>query len=104
MFWVIILIIVLAVIACVRTYYHAELNELHKLRAGFEHRKHYLEEWIRNEHNGGEGCSIEELETEEEKGELEALDEVISEIDKEIESIQPITLSQFLHNTKKRHG
>ena len=86
MIWFILFII--AIIAgCYVVYREAEVHELHKMRAGFENRKHQIEEHILL---STQGKTVEELETEEERGELEELDEVIEMIDKEIEKIKLI--------------
>jgi len=85
MIWFILFIIVI-ICGCIITYRTAEVNELHKMRAAFENRKHRIEELIRLEHNGGEGKTIEELESEEERGELEGIDDAIQMIDEELNS------------------
>lgn len=86
MIWFILFIIVI-IVGCFIVYREAEVHELHKMRAGFENRKHQIEEHILL---GTQGKSVEELETDEEKGELEELKEVIEMIDEEIERVKLI--------------
>ena len=84
--WIFILVLCLCIAACVISYRSAELHELHKMRAGFENMRKHLETSIRNNHieHLGSQFPIDEIATDEEKGELEEINEVINTVEDEI--------------------
>ena len=77
---VVIVAIVLIVVACITVYRTAEVNELHKIRAAFEDKRHVLAEHYKHlEDNKSEEAIKDE-------GEIKGLNDAI-EITKELEHL-----------------
>ena len=116
MWWIIgILALLIISAACVHTYKNAEINELHRLRAAFEKKKHALEEYYKKPSMTAvsEGHTyVEQNHTEEIKGEIEGI-EIILRIMQDEEDAMKLEkmkekakrmLSQSLEVIKKEIG
>ena len=77
---IIVIIAVLIIVACIIVYKTAEVNELHKIRAAFEDKRHILSEHYKHLENNKSEEAIKE------EGEIEGLNDAI-EITKELEHL-----------------